>query len=194
MCACGGVQLFLAGCLCVALHIESKSLPGCCGRAWQAGPRRREPCMLSRWRIAALASYTPYRTKRGRTLALSYHCIRLEYAVPSGAPSSQDLTFEAVEVRPADGSGSLQKLWASSPQSSLEIRWREWQLEQAWLALLELVPQPCGCARRFTTSRPARIRLRGSLPLPTALHGGERDVPENQGVPGSRPGLATSVL
>jgi hypothetical protein len=92
------VQLFLTARLFVALHSESKSLPGCSGRAWQADPKRRKPCMLSCWRIDAFASYTPYRTKRGRTLAPPSTCIRLEYAVPLGASLVQGLTFEAVEV------------------------------------------------------------------------------------------------
>ena len=43
-----------------------------------------------------------------------------------------------------------------------------------------------------TTTPLAEIRLEGALPQPTALYGEVRDVPENHGVPGSIPGLATS--
>src|SRR5215217_1820438 len=51
-----------------------------------------------------------------------------------------------------------------------------------------------GASWRFTTSRLAKIRLRGALPQPTALYGKVRDVPKNHDVPGSSPGPATLVF
>ena len=40
----------------------------------------------------------------------------------------------------------------------------------------------------------AKTQLRRGLPLPTAVYGRNRDSTENHGVPGSNPGLATSLL